>query len=285
MKLALGSVALSFALVAGCGSDETSFCDPDPCLNGATCGEGADGPVCACTAGFEGALCEIDHDDCAGAPCLNGGTCADGIDAFTCTCAAGFEGATCATNIDDCASAPCLNGGTCLDGVDAYTCACGAQFEGDRCQCAISAPVVVNYANRGTSTTTTIDDTPPGVVVTGSGTIHILNLNGLAVVGGASDNTVDGSESLTFALANPALAVSYFVPFGGNLDGDGLVGEASIEAFGSAGTSLGVHAVSGGGEIDVTALFAGARIRRFVVTADGDSFRLGSVTVRPVVCP
>ena len=37
--------------------------------------------------------------------CVNGGVCVDGVGSFTCDCAAGFDGATCANNIDDCVDA------------------------------------------------------------------------------------------------------------------------------------------------------------------------------------
>ncbi len=287
MKLSATVIAVITALgLAACGSDDaTSFCAPDPCLNGATCGEGEAGPVCGCAAGFEGPLCETDHDDCAGTPCANGGTCTDAVAGFTCACAAGFDGPTCAHDIDDCADAPCANGGTCTDAVDSFTCACATGFEGDRCQCALTGPFTVDYTNRGSSTTAMIDDDPPGVRVTGSAMINILNLNGLGVVGGASNNVVDGAEFLDFTLARPSVATRYFVPSAGNLDNDGLTGEATVEAFDAAGTSLGTRAVDSAGPQDLTAKFGGARIKRFKITADVDSFRVGTVTVSPVVCP
>ncbi|MDF1552332.1 MAG: calcium-binding EGF-like domain-containing protein, partial [Deferrisomatales bacterium] len=63
-----------------------------------------------------------------------GGVCIDGVDSFTCECPAGFGGATCETDIDDCAGDPCLNGGVCIDGVDSFTCECPAGYSGDYCQ-------------------------------------------------------------------------------------------------------------------------------------------------------
>ena len=63
------------------------------------------------------------EDPCAANPCANGGTCATATAGFTCTCAAGYEGATCETDIDECAvSDPCPSGATCYDGVNGYTC-------------------------------------------------------------------------------------------------------------------------------------------------------------------
>ena len=34
-------------------------CDPNPCLNGATCGDVVDDYICRCVAGWEGKNCEI----------------------------------------------------------------------------------------------------------------------------------------------------------------------------------------------------------------------------------
>jgi hypothetical protein len=90
--------------------------------------------VCLCAAGYSGASCETDIDDCARNPCFNGGTCTDGVDAFTCTCAAGFSGVQCETNIDDCTASSCQNGGVCVDRVDGYVCACPAGFTGTMCE-------------------------------------------------------------------------------------------------------------------------------------------------------
>lgn len=285
-------LCLAALVVVGCGEVTTtpepdarvSACEPSPCANGGVCAEAGGVATCACPTGFGGSRCETNIDDCASAPCLNGGTCTDGVASFTCVCAAGFEGATCATNVDDCASAPCLNGGTCTDGAGTFSCTCPATAEGPRCECAIGAVATVDYTNRGTLTAAMLDDDPPGVLVTGSGTINVLNLNGLGVVGGNNSNTVDGAEFLDVRFDHPSAATSYFVPSAGNLDGDGFVGEATVEAFDAAGTSFGTAAVNGSGTQNLATLFPNRRVARFRVTANVDSFRVGTITVQPVVC-
>ena len=55
--------------------------------------------------------------------CINGGTIGGTTGSCECTCAAGYEGANCQTNIDECASNPCVHG-VCTDGINAYTCDC-----------------------------------------------------------------------------------------------------------------------------------------------------------------
>ena len=46
-------------------------------------------------------------------------TLQDGVNSYTCVCDAGWTGATCRDNINDCASTPCQNDGTCaVSGTD-----------------------------------------------------------------------------------------------------------------------------------------------------------------------
>uniref|UniRef100_A0A8D2P8I8 Protein delta homolog 2 n=1 Tax=Zosterops lateralis melanops TaxID=1220523 RepID=A0A8D2P8I8_ZOSLA len=151
------------------------FCDKDihicehqsPCQNGAQCIYDRDGEysclcpegfhgkdcemktgpydngfasnfTCRCLAGFVGALCEHDVDDCLMRPCANGATCHDGVNRFSCQCQVGFEGRFCTININDCASQPCKNGAKCYDRINDYDCLCPDRFTGKTCE--ISVP-------------------------------------------------------------------------------------------------------------------------------------------------
>lgn len=267
-----------------CEIEDAAPCEPDPCVNG-TCivdrGEGS----CECDSGWEGDTCEDDIDDCMNTPCLNGGTCSDeGVDTFACDCMDGFEGTVCETNIDDCMPDPC-NGNPCVDFIEDFLCNCGAGFSGDFCECSAAAQTQVNYSNQGSFTAPALYDNPPGVTVTGSNSVNVLNLNGLGIVGGVSNNTIDGTEFITFAFDNPSAATSYFVPSAGNQNGDGFVGAAFLEAFDGMGGSLGVVPVNGTGTFNVHALLGiMGPIDSFRVTANIDNLRIGSVTASPIVC-
>lgn len=55
---------------------------------------------CECVSGYSGRLCHVDLDDCEPNLCLNGATCVDGMATFTCRCPPGFNGTRCETGID-----------------------------------------------------------------------------------------------------------------------------------------------------------------------------------------
>jgi hypothetical protein len=133
-----------------CYTTPNNNCAPNPCQNGASCQNLANGFTCACPPGFTGATCQTNIDDCAGSPCLNGGGCTDGLNSYTCACPPGFAGANCQTNINECAPAPCQNGGVCTDGVNSYSCACPAGFTGTDCEININDCATAPCVNGGT---------------------------------------------------------------------------------------------------------------------------------------
>jgi hypothetical protein len=137
--------------------------------------------------------------------------------------------------------------------------------------------VVIDFTGLGTFTTSSLAQ--GNLVVQGSADVNVLNLNGIGVVGGVFSDTLDGDEYLDFSFnAGCFVQVSYSVSSSGNLNGNGTSGDAQVEAFGCSDLSLGSVMVSGGGDIDLSALFPGQRISRFRVTADGDNQRISQVT-------
>ena len=106
----------------------------------------AEAGQCICDAGYTGAACEFDIDDCRFNPCFHGGVCVDGVNSFTCSCPVGYFGMACQLDSDECASAPCLNGGACVDSQlnrriagDQYWCECADGFAGEECEVRVNA--------------------------------------------------------------------------------------------------------------------------------------------------
>src|ERR1051325_6570551 len=122
-----------------------------------------------------------------------------------------------------------------------------------------------------------------GLRVTGSSDVGLFPMNGLGGMGGI-DFWLDGHEYLDFTFTeSPAIDVSYFVFAAGNLNPslNSLVGESSVEVFGTQGESRGVFATMDGGLKDVSDLVGGGPISRFRVSADVDNIRISSVTFTP----
>ncbi len=127
-------------------------CSSNPCANGGSCQNSANGFTCTCSPGYVGTTCETLVDNCAGSPCLNGGTCTSGINSYSCSCAAGYTGTNCQTNTNECAPNPCQNGGVCTDGVNSHTCACPPGYTGANCETLINNCAGSPCQNGGTCT-------------------------------------------------------------------------------------------------------------------------------------
>ncbi|NWR74776.1 CRUM1 protein, partial [Centropus unirufus] len=115
------------------GCTGADVCASSPCLNAGTCEDLFNSFRCACGAGWEGLLCEVNIDDCQSSPCVHG-NCVDALADFQCECFRGFIGKRCDINVDDCVRHQCLNGATCIDGVYGYSCKCPPQYSGPRCE-------------------------------------------------------------------------------------------------------------------------------------------------------
>ena len=115
-----------------CENDTRPHCDPNPCVNGSCSSDGM-GPVCACSSGYTGALCDVASDLCSPNPCQNAGTCVVEAGEATCVCSGEFEGPLCEVPVVDvCDPNPCQNGSCYSDGFGPY-CHCHYGYTGEFC--------------------------------------------------------------------------------------------------------------------------------------------------------
>ncbi|KAL4713568.1 hypothetical protein ACJJTC_006156 [Scirpophaga incertulas] len=96
---------------AGAGAVGCLLCVPRDCGRG-RCADPRAAAACACPAGYRGARCQIDIDECVDNECQNGATCKDGVNSYECLCAAGFQGPMCVSE-DGTSAGHRAQGGTC----------------------------------------------------------------------------------------------------------------------------------------------------------------------------
>ncbi|XP_036327522.1 protein crumbs isoform X3 [Rhagoletis pomonella] len=116
---------------------DVPFCETTPCQNGGLCIL-ADPftPLCQCSLGYTGRLCEEDINECEPNPCLNNGECHDLIGGYLCNCTnTGFEGINCDIDIDECALdiEYCGGLGRCINLLGSFKCICQDNFCGAYC--------------------------------------------------------------------------------------------------------------------------------------------------------
>lgn len=87
--------------------------------------------------------------------------------------------------------------------------------------------------------------------------LNFVQFNGMGVVGGTLDSAVDVGEAVLFSFDQPATAVSYYVQFAQNTDGDSLFGESEVEGYGVDGEWLGTVEINGVGTRDISGAFGG----------------------------
>ncbi|XP_037950728.1 protein crumbs isoform X2 [Teleopsis dalmanni] len=113
------------------------FCEVTPCLNGGLClTTDPLAPVCKCSLGYAGSLCEVDINECESQPCMNEGQCIDLIGSYACNCTdIGFEGVNCEIDIDECATGVeyCGGLGRCINLPGTFKCICQDSFCGLYC--------------------------------------------------------------------------------------------------------------------------------------------------------
>lgn len=109
-----------------------------------------------------------------------------------------------------------------------------------------------------------------------AGQLHILNFNGVGVVGGTSDTVVDPGEALLFRFPDGQVTgVTISRSFLRDGNANGQFGETTIEGFYGT-TSRGTATISGF-NADISALFAGQPLTGFTARAvEGD--RLSTVS-------
>ncbi|XP_018495761.1 protein jagged-1 [Galendromus occidentalis] len=105
--------------------------------------------ACVCDAGYTGAACHININDCESSPCANGATCLDRVDDYSCVCRPGFTGERCEEMIDACTSSPCHRG-ECTAIEDDFICRCPQGFKGRHCNLTTSHCDENTCANGGT---------------------------------------------------------------------------------------------------------------------------------------
>ncbi|XP_033947396.1 LOW QUALITY PROTEIN: protein crumbs homolog 1-like [Pseudochaenichthys georgianus] len=115
------------------GCQGSPICDSQPCLNQGVCQDQFNEFNCSCSAGWEGALCELEVNECSSSPC-GYGTCEDLLADYQCACHPGYTGRDCKDELDNCLEFSCVNGGTCMAKGGAHTCACPRGYVGKRCQ-------------------------------------------------------------------------------------------------------------------------------------------------------
>ncbi|MFN6560314.1 MAG: Ig-like domain-containing protein [Nostoc sp. ChiSLP01] len=120
-----------------------------------------------------------------------------------------------------------------------------------------------------------------GVTITSSG--GNLVSNGFSL--GINDSLVNTGETITFSFdSGAATDVSYDVNIAFNNDDDNLLGEATIEAFGVDGNSLGTRLVDFLSDKNVSQLFGGVPISKFQVSGkDSDSFGISFLSFTSAV--
>jgi hypothetical protein len=139
--------------------------------------------TCKCDAGYDGADCQNDINECIGKDCSNEGTCANNIGFYKCDCNDGRGGADCeidggcSTNAD---GAACENGGiptgSKVDPIVECACECVVGYTGAACEIdpttitittatltTITKTITTTKTTTVSSTTTTTSTTTPSL--------------------------------------------------------------------------------------------------------------------------
>lgn len=95
--------------------------------------------TCECNAGYEGAVCEIEINECERyQPCVHG-HCDDRVGTYLCNCDPLWGGQNCSVALTGCIDQPCLNNGECQPSLEketihSFNCSCHDGFQGVNCE-------------------------------------------------------------------------------------------------------------------------------------------------------
>uniref|UniRef100_A0A8B9P8I4 Neurogenic locus notch homolog protein 1 n=1 Tax=Apteryx owenii TaxID=8824 RepID=A0A8B9P8I4_APTOW len=126
-------------------------CASNPCANGGQCVPFEAHYICRCTAGFHGANCKQDVNECNISPpiCKNGGSCTNEVGTYQCSCKPAYTGQNCEHLYVPCNPSPCQNGGTCRQtGDTTYDCTC---LPGRGLLCHLDDACISNPCNEGSN--------------------------------------------------------------------------------------------------------------------------------------
>jgi hypothetical protein len=150
-----------------------------------------------------------------------------------------------------------------------------------------AALVTLDYTTLGAFTVQSAFLANCGIIARGSDALVVNELApGLAVAGGASDAAIDGAESVSFELneegeARTSRQVVLAVAAAPGGDGDELLAEVSVEAFGPDDELLGTAAFSGEGAHDLSLALGAEQIASFTLVPDPDPVRILGVSYAP----
>ncbi|CAN9509257.1 unnamed protein product [Ophioblennius macclurei] len=117
--------------------DPPNACDPNPCLNGASCHSKSQSDfTCDCPEPYKGKRCQKVRNVCADVNC-GAGDCVVNMNKqpfYECKCRPPFQGPDCKTlPASPCEPNPCKNGGSCIKGNRRFRCACPNGYTGKLC--------------------------------------------------------------------------------------------------------------------------------------------------------
>ena len=151
--ITLSATVLCASFYIGSSCDIFNHCDSNAvtCSERGTCTNGLDSYTCVCNAGYTGADCEVDIDDCEGQRCSGNGLCMDEVNSYTCVCNAGYTGADCEDDIDECflMERVCSGHGNCSHGIASFTCSCDPGYTGADCETDIDDCDAINCSGNG----------------------------------------------------------------------------------------------------------------------------------------